>query len=247
MESWYIDINSDVGEGVGNETKLFPYITSCNIACGGHAGDENSIRQILKLSKEHIVKIGAHPSYPDRENFGRKAMGISPEKLQKSIQEQLATFVKIVKEEDVHLHHIKPHGALYNDIAKDRQLAIIFLKAIEKYKEQVFLYAPYASEIAKEADKQNFKIKFEAFGDRNYNPDLSLVSRTRENALIQDPEEVLMHIVQIIKTNTVNTVSGQSPKILADTFCIHGDTPSALKILMYLSQELPNHQAQPNK
>lgn len=247
MERWYIDINCDVGEGIGNETMLFLYITSCNIACGGHAGDEDSMRQIARLSKEHNVKVGAHPSYPDRENFGRKVMDISHGSLQRSIQEQLTNFIEIIEEEAVQLHHIKPHGALYNSIAKDRELAIVFLEAIETYQKQAFLYVPYGSEIAKEAKKQSFKIKYEAFGDRNYNSDLSLISREEKNALIEEPKAVAAHILQMIKTNTVKTVSKENIKILLDTVCIHGDTTSALEILMYLSQELPNHHVQPNK
>ncbi|MEO9513668.1 MAG: 5-oxoprolinase subunit PxpA [Flavobacteriaceae bacterium] len=247
MKGVPIDINCDVGEGMGNEAMLFPYITSCNIACGGHAGDKNAMKHMVQLAKRYNVKIGAHPSYPDRENFGREALTISTEALQRSIKEQLGEFNAILREERVQLHHIKAHGALYNKMVKDRALSSLFLEAIKMYQNQVFLYVPYASEISIEAKERGFKIKNEVFGDRNYNVDLSLVSRTMENALIKDPKKVLAHVLHIIKTNTVKTIADKKIRTLADTVCIHGDTSTALEILMYLSKELPNHQVQPKK
>ncbi len=241
MEKIYIDINCDVGEGVGNEQDLFPLISSCNIACGGHAGDGQTMREVVQLAKSHQVKIGAHPSYPDKANFGRTSIDISAGKLQQSIREQMANIVLVLESESVQLHHIKPHGALYNDVAKDAALARTFLKAIEEYRSTVYLYVPYASIIEKEALQQGFRIKYEAFGDRNYNTDLSLVSRSLPNALIEDPEIVLEHIVFMARNQQVKTLEGHTIKILADTYCIHGDTPTALQILTYLSNELPKH------
>lgn len=247
MGTMPIDINCDVGEGTGNEDELFPFISSCSIACGGHAGDKNSMARMVVLAKKYKVKIGAHPSFPDKENFGRTVMHIPGEMLQKSIREQLLEFQEILELEGALWHHIKPHGALYNEIVKNRELAIHFLKAIESHKEKVFLYAPDRSEIARVAKEQGFKVKYEAFGDRNYNADLSLVSRSEPNALITDPQKVLEHVLHIIKKGSIQTVSGIKVKTLTDTICVHGDTTTALEILMYLSKELPNHQVQPNK
>ncbi|WP_291959554.1 5-oxoprolinase subunit PxpA [Maribacter sp.] len=239
-----IDINCDVGEGVGNEKDLFPMISSCNIACGGHAGSKETIKLCLELAKKHQVKVGAHPSYPDIENFGRVSMSISNEVLIKSIQTQMQTFESVREEIDIPLHHIKPHGALYNDIAKDVQLAETFLTAIAPYKHTVLLYVPYNSIIQKLAIKNGFEVLVEAFADRNYNDDLSLVSRKEKDALITSGKEVLNHILHMYNDKLVKTITGKNVTIEADTYCIHGDTPAALQILTYLSNELPYHNLQ---
>ncbi len=247
METVFIDINCDVGEGVGNESDLLPLISSCNIACGGHAGDADTMQRVVQLAKQHHIKVGAHPSYPDRANFGRLSMDIDAKTLQDSIKNQLKSFVEILEAAILELHHIKPHGALYNDVAKNVNLARIFLKAIETYKTECFLYVPYGSVILREAKAQGFKIKQEAFADRNYNNDLSLVSRKQPNALIENPKNVLQHLLTIVKRGEVITASKERVIIEADTYCVHGDTPSALKILTYLSKELPKHQVQLSK
>tara|TARA_R110002051_G_scaffold168769_2_gene239359 strand:- start:4949 stop:5692 length:744 start_codon:yes stop_codon:yes gene_type:complete len=236
-----IDINSDVGEGIGNEYQLLPLLSSCNIACGEHAGNEVTMREVIKLAVQHKVKIGAHPSYPDKENFGRISISITPEKLIESIQKQLLDFVTICDQEKAILHHIKPHGALYNDIAKNTELASLFLKTIEPYKETVKLYVPYNSVIEKIALKNNFKILYEAFLDRNYNDDLSLVSRKLPNSLLENKEEVLKHLIQIIQNKQVKTINQNFIPLKADTYCIHGDTATAFEILTYLHNELPTH------
>lgn len=241
MEKNFIDINCDVGEGIGNEEKLFPFISSCNIACGGHAGDEDIMKKIVVLANKYQVKVGAHPSYPDKENFGRVTLIMPLDELKISILEQVSAILPILEEQGMVLHHIKAHGALYNDIAKDRVLTSIFLDALEKFKEVVHIYVPFGSVIKEEAIKRGFKIMEEAFGDRNYNSDLTLISRKASNAVIEDPKEVLEHIVNMVKNNKVKTMNGTAQNISAETFCIHGDTPSALQILMYLSEELPNH------
>ena len=242
MNQFKIDINCDVGEGVGNEADIFPYISSCNIACGGHAGDLETMFKVASLAKKHQLKVGAHPSYPDKANFGREVMNISNQALIQSIEQQLTDFDKVLKGEEIPLHHIKAHGALYNQTAKDEDLAAVYLDAIVGYKEKALLYVPFDSVVAKMAKEQGFSVWFEAFADRNYNSDLSLVSRKDENALIEAPEAVLQHILPIIKNGKVWTVEREWRKIQADTLCIHGDTVSALKILMYLSKQLPQNQ-----
>lgn len=239
MRKMYIDINCDVGEGIGNESALFPYISSCNIACGGHAGDLDTMSEVVRLAKKFRIKVGAHPSYPDRENFGRKSLKIEKGLLKESIGKQINSLETILKSADMELHHIKAHGALYNDIAGDLNLSKIFLESIQAYKDHVMIYVPYGSVIEEEASKQGYNISREAFGDRNYNDDLSLVSRRSSQALIEDPKKVLDHILSMVKNNEVNTIGGEKKKIKADTFCIHGDTATALQILMYLSDELP--------
>ena len=241
MEKVRIDINCDVGEGIGNEAQLFPFISSCNIACGGHAGDETSMASIIKLAQQHQVKIGAHPSYPDRENFGRKSIEMPAAALIGSIREQLDTFLDQLNIAGAELHHIKAHGALYNDLSRNEVLAHDFLEAISPYSRNVRLYVPYGSIISELAAENDIALVFEAFADRNYNTDLSLVSRSDTNALITDPEKVLDHVLHMALKGSVMTLNGETVPIKADTFCLHGDTPAALEILMYLVRELPRH------
>jgi UPF0271 protein len=229
-----IDINCDVGEGLNNEDLLMQYIQSCNIACGGHVGDKKQMQNIVALAIKYKVKIGAHPSYPDAENFGRKIMIMAPDEFKKSIQNQINLLLKIVKEQGDDLHHIKPHGALYNDLAKSDDLSLVFLDAIIPYQNEVKLYVPYNSAIEKNAIKKGFSIIYEAFADRNYNDDLSLVSRQEKNALITNPKEILKHVSEIVNTHKVTTVSGKKVSIKAATFCVHSDTENAIEIVMAL-------------
>jgi len=198
--------------------------------------------EVAQLAKIHRIKVGAHPSYPDRANFGREVLNISEEQLIQSIQSQLSTFDEVLRELDIPLHHIKAHGALYNQTAKDEELAKAFLKAIYSYKEDTLLYVPFNSVVAKLAIESGFNIAYEAFADRNYNADLSLVSRQQENALIQAPEQVLQHILPIIKQGKVKAINNEFIEISAQTLCVHGDTASALEILTYISKELPRNQ-----
>ena len=235
-----IHINCDVGEGLNNEHLLMPYITSCNIACGGHFGDKNTIDEIIELAIQNNVLIGAHPSFPDTENFGRKLINISDAAFKESIQNQLNLFMNRLFFFHVKLHHIKPHGALYNAIAVDENLAILFIDTIKKYAIDAYLYVPYSSVIERVAKENNIKIKHEAFADRNYNDDLSLVSRANENAWILDKEQVFQHVHRIIKEGKVKTISGKEVKIKADTFCVHGDTKNAIEIVEYVSKKLKN-------
>ncbi|SDE77230.1 UPF0271 protein [Pricia antarctica] len=199
------------------------------------------MQRIIRLAKKFKVKVGAHPSYPDKENFGRSPMDIPSEVLVQSIQGQIADLVSILQKENIRLHHIKAHGALYNTIAKDAELAELFLRAVAEYKKDSLIYVPYASEIAKKAVEHDFLIAYEAFADRNYHTDLSLVSRSHPQALITSPEAVLKHIVQIVTHQKVRTLSDCTVKILAETFCIHSDTPSSFEIVLYLSAALPKH------
>ena len=233
-----IDINCDVGEGIANEHLLMPYITSCNIACGGHFGDKNSMDTTIFLALKNNVLIGAHPSFPDTENFGRKWMTISDEELQKSIKNQLDIFQERMKIQKATLHHIKPHGALYNAIAVDEHLATVFVNSIQKYMQNVYLFVPYESEIEKVALNNDIKIKYEAFADRNYNDNLTLVNRADKNSIITDKEQVFKHVSKMVFEGKVNTVSGDEKPIKADTFCVHSDTENALEIVQYLSQKM---------
>ncbi len=240
----HMDINADVGEGIDNEVDLIPYLSSCNMACGGHAGDVVTMTKVVKLAKKHNVKIGAHPSFPDKENFGRVDMKISAADLYSSLKQQIRALQNVLHSENAQLHHIKPHGALYNLAAKDEKTALVIIEVVKSIAMPVKLYAPYKSKIAELASNENIQVTFEAFADRNYNEDLSLVSRKKDNALLIDKDEVLHHILNIIKHEKVKTISGVEVPIKASTYCVHGDTKNAIEILKYLNLELPKYQVE---
>ncbi len=237
-----VDINCDVGEGVGNEAQLLPFISSCNIACGGHAGDVETIDEVLELAKKHKVYVGAHPSFPDRENFGRKVMEISSRELKVSLEEQILLLKERTEDHGLKLHHIKAHGALYNLTATDRSMAELVVEVVLKCCPDTFLYVPYQSEISEVAKEKGLQIKYEAFADRNYNDDLTLVSRSNNLALIHKKEEVFSHVLNMLKNEKVKTISGKELSIETDTFCIHGDSENAEDLVKYLFDEFKNLQ-----
>ena len=232
-----LNINCDLGEGLNNEHIIMPLINSCNIACGGHAGDSGSMIECVEISIKNNVKIGAHPSYPDKINFGRKKIDISPSELSYSIISQIESLETIADSYGLELNHIKAHGALYNQMIIDTELSNFYLDTIKDFKNKCSLYIPYKSEIEKIALKKGFSIIYEVFGDRNYNDDLSLVSRNNENALITDPESVVNHIKTMKETETVKTINGNFKKIKFDTICIHSDTNNSIEVLKKINQE----------
>jgi UPF0271 protein len=229
MKEILLNINADVGEGIGNEHLLFPLISSCNIACGGHTGDSESMLAIVKLAKKHKLKMGAHPSFPDKENFGRKTISISKDELLKSLIYQIESLNRILIKENCSLHHVKPHGALYNLAANDKETAKIIVDIMKKI--DVKLYVPYSSLIAKIAKKANVQIYYELFLDRNYNSDLTLVSRKNDNALIKDSNVMFKHAYSIINNKTIISIDQIKVPVKYDTLCIHGDNPNAIKLL----------------
>ena len=232
-----LNINCDLGEGLNNEHIIMPLINSCNIACGGHAGDSGSMIECVEISIKNNVKIGAHPSYPDKINFGRKKIDISPSELSYTIISQIESLETIADSYGLELNHIKAHGALYNQMITDVELSNLYLDTIKDFKKKSLLYIPYKSEIEKIALKKGFSIIYEVFGDRNYNDDLSLVSRNNENALISDPESVVNHIKTIKDTGNVKTINGNYKKIKFDTICVHSDTNNSIEILKKINQE----------
>ncbi|MFY0603066.1 MAG: 5-oxoprolinase subunit PxpA [Flavobacteriaceae bacterium] len=232
-----IDINCDIGEGLDNEHLLMPLISSCNIACGGHAGSIEIIDEVIKLAIEHDVKIGAHPSFPDRKNFGREVMDISNEELMKSLIAQLELFKGRAFLQQAEIHHVKPHGALYNVITINKEKATVVINAIQHVFKDIKIYVPYNSVIEKVAQEHGVKIVYEAFADRNYNDNLTLVSRALPYALITDKEKVVEHVKKMSERFVVRTVSCNEQPIKAQTFCVHGDNKHAIKILEELNKE----------
>lgn len=224
------DINCDLGEGSGNDEQLMPFIDSCNIACGGHFGTLTTMQETINSAQNHQVKIGAHPSYPDTENFGRQIMAISETDLRHSLVEQMLCFKQACQLQGAELHHIKLHGALYNVAAQDSKIATLVLSAISKVMENTIIYAPYASVLAKLA-QQKFTVMNEAFIDRRYHSDLNLVSRHHALAVIDDPQQAWQQFLSMVNENQITSIEGQTVTIKAETFCLHGDAKNALAII----------------
>ncbi len=231
-----IILNADVGEEAGFDDKIMPYVSWCNISCGSHAGNEQVIQDTINLAIKNKVKIGAHPSYPDRENFGRKSMELSYDDLVKTITDQIQLVKHFTEKAGVKLHHVKPHGALYNDAIKNEAIALAIIEAVKNIDKSLYLItAKYSKLSYLSSDELN--VKYEVFADRNYNKDLTLVSRSKENAVIVDPDEVFEHVYRMISDNKIRTAGGEEKSIFFDTICVHGDNPNSVEILEYLSKK----------
>ena len=228
-----VKLNADLGEGINIEKAIMPFLSSCSIACGGHTGDANTMREAIQIAVESSVKIGAHPSYPDKDGFGRMPISISNQDLSKSLISQINSLVQILNDFQINLDHIKPHGALYNLSAKNYDLAMLIIEVIIQNYDSVYLYVPSGSLIEKLALENNVKIKKEIFLDRNYNSDNSLVSRNNDNAIIKSSKLMFDRIENITKDGFLLSISGKKIHLKADTFCVHGDSPN---IVTYLNE-----------
>lgn len=220
------DLNCDLGEGTGNDVAIMPYISSANIACGYHAGDEATMQQVVELCIKNKIAIGAHPSYPDKENFGRVDLlgtTLKMEELYDIILKQIKTLQNICNRRGVVLHHVKPHGALYNRAAWDKEVSKIICKAIKDVDENLILYGLSSSQMQAEARLQGMPFCSEVFADRTYQDDGSLTPRAQKNALIENEQMAQQQVLQMVLQGTVNTVTGKSIMIDAETICIHGD------------------------
>lgn len=233
----YIHINCDLGEGGMHDQELMPLISACNIACGGHAGTLETMHRTVDLAMEHDVEIGAHPSYPDKENFGRISVKLSSEDLKRSLVAQILSLKQIAEAEGAKLNHIKPHGALYNDASKDPEIAGIVIDSVLEFDDKFPIYGPANSVISKLA-KGKLEVVFEAFADRNYNQDHTLVSREIPTALITQEEAVFEHLFAMFSQSKITCENGQNISCNATTFCLHSDTPKAVEILQYLHAKL---------
>jgi len=222
-----VDLNCDMGEGMATDAAIMPYITSANIACGFHAGSGDVIRRTIDLALHYGVHIGAHPSFHDKENFGRKEMYLSPDKLYAIVLEQLIKIDVIANEKGAALHHVKPHGALYNMAARDAKLANVIVQAVKDFKEDMIVYGLSGSHLISEAKNLGLSTASEVFADRTYQDDGSLTPRSQANALIEDEQGSLNQILQMIQQGSVTTVTGKLIPIVAETICIHGDSKKA--------------------
>ncbi len=231
-----IHINCDVGEGIGNEAQLMPFLSACNIACGAHAGSLDDIKKCVQLALENKVEIGAHPGFPDPTNFGRLPMQMSDAALITSITEQIQLVQQETIEAGGNLNHIKPHGALYHLVATQEHYAELLIASIKDIDDSLIVYVPYGS---KTIDLIKVKLPYiiEGFADRSYDKNLNLVSRKAKNALLTKQNLVLKQVEDIFK-NQLTAITGQVLPFYADTICIHGDTPNAVSLLKYIHEQL---------
>ena len=228
-----ININCDLGEkskfhSVENDPKLLNIVNSANIACGYHAGDEATMDMVIKISKKNNVSIGAHPSFNDPENFGRKRINLNDLEIKKLIFKQYEILQEIAEKNNENVTHIKPHGALNNMACDDLDLATTLASAINELHKDIIFLVPTGSKMEIAAKKLNMKIACEIFADRNYEDDGNLVSRKKSNALITDPEQAKNHVLNMVKNQALNCLSGKQIPCEIDSVCIHGDNKSSL-------------------
>ncbi len=224
-----VDINCDMGEGMGNEARLMTFIDAANIACGYHAGDDDTIREVIGLCLQHQVHIGAHPSFADRENFGRTPMRLSEAELYDLVSEQLNIIHKIALEFGARMHHVKPHGALYNMAAADPKLAKTIADAVKDFDPSLVFVGLSGSVMIDVAKSLGLQAAHEVFADRTYQADGSLTPRSHPQALLNDIETVIRQVLMMVNENKVQTVNGEEVFIQADTICIHGDGAHAVE------------------
>lgn len=223
---------------IGNDEEVMKYITSCNIACGGHGGDPLTMQHTIEFALQNGVKIGAHPAFYDLQGFGRREMFLTAAELSALIKYQVSALKGMTEATGGKLHHVKPHGALYNMASRDESMAATVVQAILSIDKTLVLYGPPESAMAKCAAKENLPYANEVFADRNYHDDLSLVSRQERDALITDKQEMFEHINRMLSSGKVKTVTGNLKNITADTVCIHGDQPEAAEVARKLRTNL---------
>ena len=231
-----LDINCDLGEGMSNDAQIMPYITSANIACGFHAGNLEIMKRTIELCVQHKVKIGAHPSFLDRENFGRTEMDVPDNILVEWIEEQILSLKKICADFGVALHHVKPHGALYNMSARNAHLASVIAETVKKIDVHLILYGLSGSVSISEATKIGLYTANEIFADRTYQSDGSLTPRTKPNAMIENADTAAQQVLKIMNEQKVVSVTGEEIHLAGDTVCIHGDGKHALSFAKKIHQ-----------
>ena len=218
-----IDFNCDLGEGCGDDAAIIPLITSASIACGGHAGDEATMRATLRLCLEHGIAAGAHPSYPDRAGFGRQEMALAPEAVLATVREQILRLVDAAAAEGTRLSHVKPHGALYNVAARDRAVAEAIANAVAGIDPELMLFGLSGSQLTAAAEAAGLRAVHEVFAERRYEADGSLTPRNRNDAVIHDLDEAIAQVRGFVRDGSVLARTGERIALRADTLCLHGD------------------------
>jgi UPF0271 protein len=227
-----------MGEGIGNEAYLMPFISSANISCGYHAGNPETIKRTIDIALQHGVAIGAHPGYDDRENFGRISQFLSVLELAELIAEQYYAFEKIALPMGVKIHHVKLHGALYNDCAKDASLSKIFIQTMQAIDPLLKIYGLSGSCTIQQAILLGQPFSREAFADRTYQNNGQLTPRYLDHAMIEDVDKASEQVLKLVKENKVDSVQGEIIDLKVDTICIHGDGPNAIEFAERIYNEL---------
>jgi UPF0271 protein len=217
-----------MGEGMGNEAQIMPYISSANISCGFHAGNLDTLKKTIELALKNNVAVGAHPGYPDRENFGRVSQMLSLLEMAELIAEQMYIFEKVAIPLGAKIHHVKLHGALYNDCAKDASLSKMFIQTMQAIDPTLIIYGLSGSETIQEALMAGQPFAREAFADRSYQNNGQLTPRHLDHAMIEEVDQVIHQVTQLIKEQKVISLQGDVIDLKVDTICIHGDGPNAI-------------------
>ena len=238
-----ININCDLGESsklhsTENDPLLLAIVNSANIACGYHAGDKPTMEKTIKISKKNEVSIGAHPSFNDPENFGRKRLNLPSSEITKLIIDQINILSNIAVKAGVKVTHVKPHGALNNMACENYDLAKVISESIMKVNKELIFLVPTGSQMEKAGKKLGMKIAAEIFADRNYEDDGNLVSRSKENAMITDPEIAKKHVIKMVENQALNCYSGKQIPCEIDSVCVHGDGQSAVKTAKQIREGL---------
>jgi len=238
-----ININCDLGESsklhsTENDPLLLKIVNSANIACGYHAGNKETMEKTIKISKENNVSIGAHPSFKDRENFGRKRLDLPSNEITKLIIDQINVLCDIANKSGMKVTHVKPHGALNNMACENYDLAKVISESIIKVNKELIFLVPTGSQMEKAGKKLGMKIATEIFADRNYEDDGNLVSRSKDNAMIVDPETAKKHVIKMVENQALNCYSGKQIPCEIDSICVHGDGKSAVNTAKQIKEGL---------
>ena len=233
-----VDLNADVGEGIGQDRYLIPFLTSANIACGVHAGNDETMHATVVLARQHGVAVGAHPSYPDREGFGRRAMVMSASELADCVSSQLYTLSRIAAGEAVRLRHVKPHGALYNTAVHDEAVADAIARAVAAFDSSLVLMGLAGSALLSAGARAGLRTASEVFADRGYRANGTLVPREEAGSVIHDADAVVLRAVEMVRDGAVVAVDGTRVPVAAETICLHGDTPGAALMASRIRQGL---------
>lgn len=230
---WRVDLNCDLGEGAGHDAALMPLITSANIACGAHAGDEATMRATVALAQRHGVAVGAHPGFADRANFGRRELPVTPDEVHALVLDQVRKLRRLGP-----VRHVKPHGALYNMAARDLALARAVVDAIYEVDQRLILFGLAGSHLIAVAEACGLPVVSEVFADRTYQADGSLTSRARPDAMITDENAVVAQVLRMVREGRVRATDGTDVAIKADTVCLHGDGAHPVEFARKLRDEL---------
>ena len=227
-DALHVDLNADLGEGVPDDAALLALVSSANIACGWHAGNARLMQSTVDAALACGVAIGAHPSYPDRDNFGRSEMQLTPAEVRADVIYQVGALAALVRAAGGSLHHVKPHGALYNQAARDPALADAIARAVFDVDPALALYGLAGSELLRAAERAGLRAVAEVFADRGYRADGSLVPRSQPGAFIDDVDLAVDRTLRLLRDGVVQAVTGETVTLQAQTICLHGDGPHAL-------------------